>query len=236
MIIYNKLLDFKLSPNAIKLYVYLSSRINDFGVAKARVQTMQAVCQIGSSATIYAAIGKLEEKGLIKKTNTFNKDGQYATNSYFVTELEGPYFTVSCVREILTLPKAAFLLYLYMKKRSRRNGRVWPSIRQMASDLHVCCNTVLAAIHDLVSRKLIRKATKWNGRHNLYVVLGRTEAQAQKSGSAAPSQHYHKPTEKCTTIFPKTILSGVRKIVKGVHTLLKKFSMDRCIKKCKTVS
>ena len=236
MKVYNQLFTYTLTPNALKVYIYLSCCRNALGYAAVRTRTIQGVCRIASAGTVQKAVGELSEKGLVTKSNRYNREGQYIANGYYVTSLAGKYFCVDSIKDKLALPKAAFQLYLYLKMRSRANGRAWPSIRQMARDLCSSCNTILAALHDLVSGRLLRKGMRWKGKHNLYIVFCKPAAKPNKKSNAARVPHCPTLTEKCTTIFPKNIIDRAGRIVKGVYTLIRDFFGDGCIKKWITVS
>ena len=72
----NRLLEMGLSPNALKLYVFLLSCAD--AEKKAIVRVCRAAERCGCSAgTVRAGIKQLEQIGLVRKQNRYNQEGQY---------------------------------------------------------------------------------------------------------------------------------------------------------------
>lgn len=224
MKVYNQLLDYQLSPTAMKVYVYLTccaepltiTTLDGNGICYATIKnkTFQKDCNINSPATVYKALAELEAKGLVTKSNRYNQDGHYTTNGYYVTILSGAWFSVANIMAVLKLPKSAFMLYMYLKKRGGKKRKVWATIRAIAADLGASCNTILAALRDLISASVIKKAPRWHGKHNLYMV-GNVCFEEKMPGSEVTTQRYPAQTENCTTNFLSPMIKGVSAIVKG---------------------
>lgn len=236
MKVHNQIFDYELTPTAMKVYVYLTCCTNELATATVRTKVIANACCISSHGTVHHAVAELEEKGLLHKKRRYNSEGRSISNQYIVTQLSGKWFALPKGIDLFVLPKSAFMVLLYLLKCKDKCHKAFPRIREMAAKLKASCNTIMDALHDLVSKRLVRKAPRWKGKHNLYYVCAETPAKTKKEGSAAPTQHYPKPTEECTIIFPTNILDGVRKLVKGVHTLVKKFCSDACIKKWTPIS
>lgn len=62
------------------------------------------------------------------------------------------------------LSERAFCVYIYLEDRANKDGICFPSVKTIASDLHVSANTVRRAIKDLKQANLI--TTKQRIREN----------------------------------------------------------------------
>jgi predicted transcriptional regulator len=73
------------------------------------------------------------------------------------------------------LPHRAVSVYMYLMDRADANGRCWPAINTIATDLQLSRSTVKRALDDLVNKRLIVKEARWreNGSKssNLFIVL-----------------------------------------------------------------
>lgn len=65
-------------------------------------------------------------------------------------------------------------VYMYLKDRADSEGRCWPAIKTIASELGLSRSTVKRALDDLVRAGLLRKDPRWreNGSYtsNLYQI------------------------------------------------------------------
>lgn len=70
------------------------------------------------------------------------------------------------------LSHRARVVYMYLKDRADSQGRCWPGIKSIASDLNLSRSTVKRALDDLYRAGLITKEPRWreNGSYtsNLY--------------------------------------------------------------------
>ena len=72
------------------------------------------------------------------------------------------------------LPHRARTVYMYLRDRSDADGKCWPGIKTIASDMKLSRSTVKRALHDLEQRGYLKKASRHrpNGSStsNLYTV------------------------------------------------------------------
>ena len=59
------------------------------------------------------------------------------------------------IRDADALTQKAKTIYLYLRQRSGRNGKAWPGIKTIASDLGFSESTVRRGIRELQEKKLI---------------------------------------------------------------------------------
>ena len=223
--VYHSLFDYQLSANALKVYVFLTTCQNALGTATVRIGVIAARCGISSPTTVQAALGELQEKGLVRKFRRKLQDGQYISNGYDITQLSGAWFLFPTDAAVLTLPKASFAAYLYLHKCVKNTKgstrRVHPSYQRMADVLHMARNTIIAAIADLVSRFLLWKAQQWHGKHNMYVLHKLADIIAQKGKSSAdgtPHCSKHR-TETRLNSYPSIIVAIKGWLVKGFNKI-----------------
>ena len=157
-----------LSPNAMKVYLYLCQIQNCLHNAIVKSDTVCSRCNIASRGTVFAALAELQEKGLIYKYKRADRDGNQIANGYKVNALQGRWFFAPV--EALELDKSSFAVFLFLQSCSNKKGRCFPSLTKMMAVLHLACHTVIEAIRALVELGLVVKGTFWPGRHNLYVV------------------------------------------------------------------
>lgn len=191
MKVYNAVFNYNLSPNALKVYVYLSYCKNELGTAIVKTATIASTCAIQSLSSIHTALAELDKKGLVKKYKRRNAEGDTIANGYRVTQLHGGWFTLKLDNGQLALPKSSFMVYLYLLRCKNRAGRAWPSFSHMAAILHISRNTIIAAIKCLISCLWLRKAIQWAGKHNLYILSAPAAKTAQKNSAAPTPRHSH---------------------------------------------
>lgn len=174
MQIFHSLFNYKLSSNALKVYVYLLYCQNQLGNAVVRISTIQEACNIASAATVQKSLHELESKGLVSKYRRRNMEGNTIANGYSITQLSGRWTPLSSntAALLLQLPKTSVACYLYLLKcANRTTGKAFPSITKMQEVLKLARNSVVQAIKDLVDRHLLKKAPLRAGKHNLYKLL-----------------------------------------------------------------
>ena len=73
------------------------------------------------------------------------------------------------------LPSRAKAVYMYLRDRSDAEGKCWPGIKTIASDMRLSRSTVKRALDDLCKTGLLQKYPRWreNGSltSNLYHVV-----------------------------------------------------------------
>lgn len=232
----NNIFKFGLSPNAMKVYIYLTCCQNCLGMATVRARTIAAACDISSLATVHTVIHELEAKNLVVKFQRRDAAGDYIANGYDITQLGGKWFWVPGIMNILKLPKSSFVTFLYLRKCARpRTGNAFPSFNRMASDLHTCRNTIIAAINDLIGRLLILKAKIRPGKHNLYKVYACAPigTQAQKNSAVCSPRYFSTNVNSNIYNFCTTIIQASKRFVKHLGTSLSVF-IDRVVQKLYT--
>lgn len=211
--VYHKVFDYRLSPNALKVYIYLTSVQNCLANAIVKVGTISTACAINSPSTVHAALAELEGKGMLVKYQRRNYEGNYIANGYYVKQLRGDWFPLPKDAEAFALPKASFAAYLLLLKCRNKRNRAFPSFNHMAKVLGLARNTIIAAIQDLVSKMLVWRAAKWAGKHNLYVVY--SLAQNKNSAVTTPRCFTENDHQKMNRSISTAILSLPGRIVKG---------------------
>lgn len=166
--VYRSIFLLGLSPNAMKVYLYLSQIQNCLHNAIVKTDTVCSRCNIASRSTVFAALAELEEKGLICKYKRADRDGNQVANGYKVSSLQGRWFFAPAAA--LELDKSSFAVFLFLQSCSNKKGRCFPSLTKMMAALHLACHTVIEAIRALVELGLVVKGAFWPGRHNLYLV------------------------------------------------------------------
>ena len=166
--VYRSIFLLGLSPNAMKVYLYLCHIQNCLHNAIVKTETVCSRCNIASRSTVFSALAELEEKGLICKYKRADRDGNQVANGYKVSSLQGRWFFAPA--EALELDKSSFAVFLFMQSCSNKKGRCFPSLTKMMAALHLACHTVIEAIRALVDLGLVVKGAFWPGRHNLYIV------------------------------------------------------------------
>ena len=70
------------------------------------------------------------------------------------------------------LPSRARAVYMYLRDRADSEGKCWPGIKTIASDMRLSRSTVKRALDDLYGAGLLTREPRWreNGSHssNLY--------------------------------------------------------------------
>ena len=166
--VYRSIFLLGLSPNAMKVYLYLCHIQNCLHNAIVKTDTVCSRCNIASRGTVFAALAELEEKGLICKYKRTDRDGNRIANGYKVNALQGRWFFAPAAA--LELDKSSFAVFLFMSSCSNKKGQCFPSLTKMMAALHLACHTVIEAIRALVDLGLVVKGAFWPGRHNLYIV------------------------------------------------------------------
>ena len=72
------------------------------------------------------------------------------------------------------LPSRARAVYMYLRDRSDTEGKCWPGINAIASDMELSRSTVKRALHDLEQHGYLKKVSRYraNGSStsNLYTI------------------------------------------------------------------
>lgn len=221
----NLLLDFPLSPNALKVYVYLLSCAGAERTAIVRVSRIAERCHICAN-TVRAAVGELGGLGLLEKQNRYNAQHHYIANAYKLACPGGKWFALDTNNNPFALGGSTFMVYLYLLRCRGRNGKAFPSLRHIERAIGVCRAVVVKAIKQLAALGLLIKAALRPGKHNLYTVLRTLFAKAAKNSAK-------KESTACTLRFPHQNKMDSRKpickvIIAPFVTLVKRFGRTLC--------
>lgn len=178
----NLLLDFPLSPNALKVYVYLLSCADAERTAIVRVSRIAERCHVCAN-TVRAAVGELGGLGLLEKQNRYNAEHHYIANAYKLACPGGKWFALDTTNNSFALGGSTFMVYLYLLRCRGRNGKAFPSLRRIERAIGVCRAVVVKAIKQLAALGLLIKAALRPGKHNLYTVLRTLFAKASLSSA-----------------------------------------------------
>ena len=175
--VHHQLLAMGLSPNELKVYCYLMSCATD-GIAIVRAGRIAERCQI-SRATVQTACTSMAAKGVLSKVNRY-ADGHLVANAYHLSTFTGRFFMLDADAAVFGRSGSVFTTYLALLSHRGRNGKAFPSLRKLAVALRLCRNTIIRAIRQLVSLKLVVKAALRSGKHNLYMVFSLKEKAKEK--------------------------------------------------------
>ena len=245
--VHHQLLALGLSPNELKVYCYLMSCAAD-GIAIVRAGRIAERCQI-SRATVQTVCTSMAAKGVLSKANRY-ADGHFVANAYHLSTFTGRFFMLDADAAVFGLSGSVFATYLALLCHRGRSGKAFPSLRKLASALCLCRNTIISAIRQLVSLKLIIKAALRAGKHNLYLIFSFKENEKEKelpsvhgnssSKSASQNTFYFTHKVSCVTAFvkTKTFFSRVVQFLDNppLPTLLPERAKNRILGKCKRIS
>lgn len=244
--VHHQLLAMGLSPNELKVYCYLMSCATD-GIAIVRAGRIAERCQI-SRATVQTACTSMAAKGVLSKVNRY-ADGHLVANAYHLSTFTGRFFMLDADAAVFGLSGSVFTTYLALLSHRGRNGKAFPSLRKLAVALRLCRNTIIRAIRQLVSLKLVVKAALRSGKHNLYMVFSLKEKAKEKelpsvhgnssSKSASQNTFYFTYKVSCVTAFvkTKTFFSQVVQFLDNLplSTLLPKREKSKIQSKCRRI-
>lgn len=177
------LFGYDLSPSAYKVYCAMSCCTAADGRASVRMGRLAQICNL-SRTTVDRCIRELIALELIEKKNQYKTDGTYRACLYQLSRLAGRWIAVPCNSFTMQLPASAFVVYAAMLSFRGKNGRAFPSIRRLGIMVGLACGTVGAALKTLILAGLLRKARRWAGKHNLYLVA-LFEKKAKRKGAPA---------------------------------------------------
>ena len=155
----NDILDRGLTPNELKVAVYLYScvrRGNCF--VSVKQSTIACKCGIRKVETVGSIIGRLQRKGIIERVSRPHKaNGQLGTYIYKVKAIASKgFFKVK--RYILgKLTGVQLRMYLFVCRAVTKKNDMWNSFNDIAQALQIARKKVIAVINELVGLGFIRK-------------------------------------------------------------------------------
>lgn len=211
----NLLLDFSLSPNALKVYVYLCSCAGADSTAIVRASRIAERCHICAN-TVRMAVHELGALGLLEKQNRYNAEHHYIANAYHLARLVGGWFALDTTNNPFALGGSTFMVYLYLLRCRGSNGKAFPSLRRIERAIGVCRAVVVKAIKQLAALGLLVKAALRPGKHNLYTVLRTLLAKAgtKKESTACTLRFPHKDKMNSEIPICKVIIAPLHGFVK----------------------
>ena len=182
------LFGYDLSPSAYKVYCAMSCCTATDGRASVRMGRLAQICNL-SRTTVDRCIRELIALELIEKKNQYKTDGTYRACLYQLSRLDGRWIAVPCNSFTMQLPASAFVVYAAMLSFRGKNGRAFPSIRRLSIMVGLACGTVGAALKTLILAGLLRKARRWAGKHNLYLVALFAKKAKRKGAPACTTRN-----------------------------------------------
>lgn len=190
----NDILDSGLTPNELKVAVYLYSCLhkgNSYVSVKQRV--IASKCGISKVETVGNIICRLQRKGVIERVSRPHKtNGQLGTYIYKLKKIASiGFFKVK--RYILgKLTGVQLRMYLFICRAITKKNMMWNSFNDISHSLRIARSKVIAVINELVGLGFIRRlrVLKKDGSYsdNHYSV---TEPEIQKKDvhkKASPKQ------------------------------------------------
>lgn len=162
----NQIFTLGLSNAAISVYAYLCSIkgkvCNEMTSIKVKQKTIAAACGIASVQTVAKALRELTEHQLITQSiRTVRSDRTLSTNIYIMKKLpvsDSFFFVCTEIAFSGQLCPRQLAVYLFLcKAQSNRYGCSWNSYNDMAAQLRMKRETVIATIRELCALQLVVK-------------------------------------------------------------------------------
>lgn len=184
----HQIFDLGLSPNELKIYLFLVKCQNCLATATVRVSTICEQCAISSATTVREALRRLELRSLIQRKHRHSLNGLCISTQYTIRQLGGKWFRLWLGVRPFTMDKSAFAVYLYLcQQRIAYSGKACPSQNRIAAAVGLARHTVHEAVKRLAALGALIKADFWKGRHNLYTVLQEYLQKDIKKGTSLNS-------------------------------------------------
>ena len=155
----NEILDLGLTPNEIKVAVYLYSCVfkNCFAV-QIKQSTIAEKCGIKREETVGSIVCKLQRKGIIEHVKRpVRANGRLGTYIYKLKSVaHSGYFKV--YRDILgNLTGVQLRMYLFVCRAVTKKNDMWNSFNDISRALQLSKNKIVSVIKELVELGFIRK-------------------------------------------------------------------------------
>ena len=166
----NTIFNFGLSPKAIFVYVYLSSRTDSFMSAIVKLTTISKACNMNIK-TVCSAIAELEEKKFIRKSNRYNNRG-YLTNRYYLKNLlkkNVAWFKLPTEVFKTAIKSTDFLVFCYINKcMSCDKSEAFPSLSVISDCTQISRGRVSQAVQYLRKYTFINRVKRHYKRTKAY--------------------------------------------------------------------
>ncbi len=184
----NQIFDYNLTPKALFVYAYLSSKVNCLQSTNATYAQISRACNIDAK-TVRAAVTELERIGLVTKQNRYNVRG-YIANRYYVKNLvhnNKSWFKVE--RQVFNTDIAPydFMVFCYIRKSMcAHKSEAFPSLSAIVNGTGISRNRVSQAIQYLRAYTFINRVKRhykrtqaW--RHNRYLMFNCNVKKCKKN-------------------------------------------------------
>ena len=190
----NDILDSGLTPNELKVAVYLYSCVRKSNMyVSVKQYTIANKCGISKVETVGSIICRLQRKGVIERVSRPHKaNGQLGTYIYTLKAIATKgFFKVK--RYILgKLTGVQLRMYLFICRAVTKKNDMWNSFNDIAHALQIARNKVVAVINELVGLGFIRKlrVLKKDGSYsdNHYSVSEPQPQKKRRDKKASPKQ------------------------------------------------
>lgn len=172
----NRIFDLGLSNAALCVYSYLCSlqgnrMRNGKTSVKVKQKTIAAACGIRSVQTVAKALAELMIGSLIEQSiRTVRSDRMLSTNIYIIKKLpvnDSFFFVNTDLAFSGQLCPRQLVVYLFLcKAHSVPLGHSWNSYNDMAKQIGMKRETVIATVQELVSMKLVYKQLRRSKENN----------------------------------------------------------------------
>ncbi len=172
----NSIFDYKLSPKALFVYTYLSSRVSCLQTTSVKYDTISKACNMDVK-TIRSAVAELELHNLVAKQNRYNSRG-YIANRYYITNLiknSTKWFKLD--REIFktNIKATDFMVYCFVLcKMCETDKQAFPSLTAICTGTGISRGRVSKAIQHLRTFTYLNRIKRHYRhtrayRHNRYI-------------------------------------------------------------------
>lgn len=172
----NDIFNYKLSPKALFVYIYLCSRVSCLQTTTVKLETISKACNMDVK-TVSTAVSELEEKKLVVKQNRYNSRGYIASRYYVTNIINGSKSWFKIDREVFSTDIKAtdFMVYCFVIcKMSESDKQSFPSFTAIKEGTHISRGRVAKAVSYLRTYTFINRIKRHYRRtrayrHNRYI-------------------------------------------------------------------
>ena len=150
----NAIFELQLTPMQLLVYAAIVSLKSKADTTVAAGRIISKRCNVAQNS-VYTAVNDLENLGLIRKTNHYNKDGKRISNSYKINNINGKFTKLEYGIFAYKLTPTEFAAYVTIKSKANHSNLSFPSLRQIAELANICIDTVIKAVKKLNELKII---------------------------------------------------------------------------------